>query len=177
MRPRSGASSSVSRPEIRRAGPDDAAAIARVHAESWRQAYSGIVPAELIAARNEDVRAGQWREMLGLPSAWTTLVAEVEGRLVAVSSFQGPAERDPPEEAELRIFYVHPRTWRTGVGRALMTATVDAIRAEGCDRAVLWVMCANAPARRFYEALGWQPDGHRDTWVGVPTLRYQLPLT
>ena len=34
---------------IREASPTDAAAIARVHVDSWRTTYAGIVPADYLA--------------------------------------------------------------------------------------------------------------------------------
>jgi GNAT superfamily N-acetyltransferase len=155
---------------------EDADAIARVHVASWGAAYAEIVPPELIAARTLDVRRREWREMLADSDAWATLVAELGGEVAGVSTFEAPGHREPPEEAEVRIFYVHPAYWRRGVGRALMAATLDALRADGVTRAVLWVMTENALGRAFYEALGWFPDGREGDWEGVPTVRYAKPL-
>ncbi|MCZ0982010.1 GNAT family N-acetyltransferase [Streptomyces diastatochromogenes] len=47
----------------------------------------------------------------------------------------------------------------TGVGRALMAASVEALVAAGFRAAALWVFAGNARGRRFYEAAGWRPDG------------------
>ena len=166
----------MSPPEIRRAVVDDAPGIARVHVDSWAEAYAGIVPAEVTAARSHEVRLGQWRETLA-SEEWLTLVAECGREIVGVSSFEAPAEWDRSAgEAEIRIFYVHPSRWRSGIGRALMASTLAALRELSCRSAVLWVMRDNAPARRFYEALGWTPDGSVGEWAGVPTVRYGLPL-
>ena len=49
---------------IRRAVAADAVAIARVHVESWRSTYAGIVPEEILASLNLDDRAEMWERML-----------------------------------------------------------------------------------------------------------------
>jgi GNAT superfamily N-acetyltransferase len=167
----------VSRPSVRRATAADAEAIAGVHVRAWREGYRGIVAEELTAARSIEYRVEQWRPYLSSDAnARMTLVAEVAGEIAGVACFEMPPERESFEAAEVRIFYVDPAHWRSGVGRALMAATLDALREEGRADAVLWVMTANERARRFYEALGWEADGGAGEWAGVSTVRYRRSL-
>ena len=63
--------------------------------------------------------------------------------------------------AEVYAVYVRSDLLRRGVGRALLERAVDHLRADGAADLVLWVFERNAPARAFYEALGWRPDGAR----------------
>ena len=52
--------------QIRRARPDDAAAIARVHVESWRSTYAGLLPERLLLKlSNAQHEARWWRHVLG----------------------------------------------------------------------------------------------------------------
>ena len=44
---------------------DDAAAIAAVHVETWRTAYAGILPPEVIDARSYEQREQQARSTIG----------------------------------------------------------------------------------------------------------------
>jgi GNAT superfamily N-acetyltransferase len=60
---------------------------------------------------------------------------------------------------ELWAINLEPEAWGRGIGRPLLSGAVDAIRARGCTEAVLWVLEANARARRFYEREGWTADG------------------
>ena len=72
----------------------------------------------------------------------------------------GPARHD--DEAglgELYAIYVDPAAQGRGIGRALMDAAVRGLATRGFREAVLWVFEANAPARGFYERMGWTPDG------------------
>ena len=43
-----------------------------------------------------------------------------------------------------------------GIGRALATRALDALRADGIDKCHLMVVTENAAARAFWTALGWQ---------------------
>ncbi len=47
---------------IREATPDDIPGIARVHVDTWRTAYLGIVPAEHLAGLSYERSEARWRE-------------------------------------------------------------------------------------------------------------------
>ena len=49
-----------------------------------------------------------------------------------------------------------------------MVDALDAMRAQGWRRAVLWVLRDNAHARAFYERGGWTPTGaEREEHIGT----------
>jgi GNAT superfamily N-acetyltransferase len=80
---------------------------------------------------------------------------------------------------EVYALYVTPDWWSTGTGRSLMSRAVAALTDAGYARAVLWVLEANARARRFYERAGWAPDGASnvlDGLGGVVEVRYARSL-
>jgi ribosomal protein S18 acetylase RimI-like enzyme len=51
---------------------------------------------------------------------------------------------------------------RLGIGRALMAAAAADLLASGHLSAMLWVLEANAPARRFYASLGGREVARRE---------------
>lgn len=55
-------------------------------------------------------------------------------------------------------FHVAPAFHRQGIGRALMAAVEEHARAEGMRRLALETQTSNAPAIRFYRALGFTLD-------------------
>ena len=59
----------------------------------------------------------------------------------------------------LNGMYVRPEAWGTGVAAELHDRAVEALRANGVERARLWVLEHNDRARRFYERRGWAADG------------------
>jgi hypothetical protein len=66
-------------------GPDRAGDNARVHVASWREAYAGIVPDELIVSVDMADRTTRWR---GYPaqSGNATFLAEAAGKGLSVIS-------------------------------------------------------------------------------------------
>lgn len=169
-------------PVIREATVADAAAIARVHVASWAVAYRGLVSRAIQTSTTVALRTVQWRPILSGEAAYpgsVNLVALVDGE-VAGFACHGPSRADlwpPPSAAgELYALYADPSAWGRGVGRALMDASVAGLRDAGHVDALLWVLRGNARARRFYERMGWVPDGglrdQESERLPVPAVRY-----
>ena len=152
---------------IRPATPRDAPAMASVHARSWRETYSGLLPDAVIAdvVGWQPARIQRWQSALSGPSPRSrAFVGEVAAQ-VAGFVFWGPTH-DPgpnPNIAEIYAIYVDPDAIGIGLGRSLLSAAVNEMAAAGNSAAVLWVLDSNDRARRFYEAAGWQPDGEVKT--------------
>ena len=164
---------------IRPSVPEDAAAVERLRVAGWQTAYRGILPDDYLDSLPVDV-GRQRRHMAALQAGITDSVATDGGAIVGWASC-GPG-RDPdrpgPRHGEIMACYVHPGTWRRGVGRLLMVHAIEMLTAAGRDDITLWVLEDNDQARRFYEALGFKPDGTRkirDYGAPVATVRYRRP--
>lgn len=163
---------------VRPAGAADADAIGRIQVETWRAAYTGLMPEEAIAAFDVESRQELWREWFREP--WprsVVLVAERDGDVVGFVN-TGPC-RDEEGVGELYAIYVLPAAWGAGAGRALITRAEESMRSSGFGDALLWVMDGNERAIRFYETAGWQQDGRKiDVFQGatVTVLRYRKRL-
>ena len=69
---------------VRRAVLNDAEDIGRIHVESWRAAYAGLVPDSLLAGLSIETAVGRWSNRLSSPSPdRRILVAEVDRVVVA----------------------------------------------------------------------------------------------
>ena len=80
-------------PEIRKARPDEAAAIAAFHVRDWRETYAGIAPAEARARRDEAQRLPLWRAALAAPeTGQAKVLAWKAGVNVGLVRF-GPSSR------------------------------------------------------------------------------------
>ena len=154
--------------EVRRAGPDDAAAIAGVHVRTWQVAYRGLMPPEVLDGLSVEQREEMWRQVLTGKEDPTVYVA-LEGRAVVGFCAVAAPSRDADAEdgvAEIGAIYVDPDVWRTGVGRALMDLALADLRADGWRWVTLWVLAENQPARDFHARFGFTPDGAEMTHEG-----------
>lgn len=79
---------------------------------------------------------------------------------------------------ELHALHVLPSMWGHGIGSALHDGALAVLAGAGYDTAWLWVIGANARARRMYERRGWTARAEiAQDYKGVQELRYsrQLP--
>jgi len=136
----------------------DAAAVARIHVETWRSAYRGIIPAAHLDALSIERRTEGWEKNLRQNHS-DLLVAEQAGVVRGWISF-GPCRDDGEiEQAEIYAIYIDPAVKRTGLGRALLLAAEEQLVTTVPEfaRISLWVLARNDSARRFYERLGYGP--------------------
>jgi ribosomal protein S18 acetylase RimI-like enzyme len=167
---------------VRRAVLPDAPAIAAVHVATWQDAYAGLLPDNFLAGLVAEEWAQRWRERLSAPVPGIfTLVFESGGRVRGFAS--GGPDRHGHTGGEVFAIYVDPGCQGLGAGRRLMSAAVRLLAEAGFAEARLWVLAGNQPARGFYEAQGWRPDGvekewtyDRDTGRSLPEVRYVRSL-
>ena len=152
---------------IRRATPDDAAALAHVHETTWRETYSGLMSEQMLDALTADARTEAWRRILAGATDYlaTTYVADRSGALVAFGSCG--EQRDPTFAAvgykgEFTAVYVLATDQRRGLGTRLMRAMMDDLSARRLTGYTLWVPRNNIPARSLYEQLGGTLIGQRE---------------
>jgi ribosomal protein S18 acetylase RimI-like enzyme len=173
---------------IRAAVAEDAPAIAAVRAQSWRAAYEGVIPADILAASTSQESVTRQSERIR--DRWTgMIIAEAAGAPIGYASFgreraggqlgSAPGPDQDPARAELYAIYVVPQCWSTGAGRALMDTVLQRARAAGYASISLWVLKDNPRARRFYERAGFRVTGDSEVLAdlgGVTEVRYERPL-
>ena len=145
---------------MRPVAPADVERLIDVHIASWRSAYRGQLPDEVLdnLDSTRPRRRSLWESFLADKSQ-PAYIAERDGEILGFVHV-GPA-RPPVDRSigELYAIYVHPKAWDRGVGRALFVRAEAALRELGYADAVLWVLETNRRAREFYEAAGWSADG------------------
>lgn len=141
---------------VRAATLEDAAAIARVHIETWRTAYRGLVPDDVLAGLSYERRLQRWTEILSRPAdgRFGTFVAAADDRVVGFASGGPERDGDPLYQGELYAIYVLEVYERRGLGRLLTHAVAAMLVEAGFASMLVWVLADNIGARRFYETLG-----------------------
>ncbi|MEU7528373.1 GNAT family N-acetyltransferase [Saccharothrix sp. NPDC042600] len=117
------------------------------------------MPDEFLRGLSVVERRRAWEGVLvaGVASVFVVLVGgEVAGFAVVGASRDDDAGAGT---GELHAINLDPAHWHSGLGRPLLEHAVGALRGLGYRDATLWVLAANARARRFYERAGWRPDG------------------
>jgi len=139
-------------PDVRRGVPEDAERLTDLHLDVWDEAYGGLVPEAILAARRTQraERVEAWRGHLAAGRTW---VADEGDRLLGFAS-AGPARAEnAPTPFELWALYVRRSSYGDGLGQRLFDAAV------GDRAAYLWVFRGNDRAVAFYEKQGFRFDG------------------
>lgn len=141
---------------LRRATPRDAEALAHLHLDVWEDAYTGLMPQQVLDDRRASVteRVTTWRTIL--ESHDRTLLADGPDGLIGFASAGPGRDNDVDTDLELMALYVRAGWWDTGVGYALFEEAV------GDRAAYLWVLAGNDRSIRFYERQGFGLDGTED---------------
>jgi GNAT superfamily N-acetyltransferase len=152
---------------VRVAGVDDAAAVARIQVESWRERYDGLLPIELIDAMDIDDFTERWRASLHRPGdARNRVLVALDGDAVRGFAVTGPAtdpDADSIADGEIAELTVEAAHRRQGHGSRLLQAAAETLRSDRFTRGTVWVASADDTARRFVTEAGWAPDGaHRE---------------
>lgn len=146
---------------LRRARKSDAESIARVHVQTWQEAFREELPAPFLASLSVEARERYWANQLGVLAAdrcpW---LADAAGEVVGFAHVGPSRDNDAVSSTgEVYAVYVLPDCWDRGVGRNLLKHGERDLLAHGYDEATLWVLDSSQRARHFYEAAGWHADG------------------
>lgn len=140
---------------LRAATPADAKAVARIHVESWRTTYPGMIPDRYLAGMRVDDYAERWRRTLVDPAHRSLVfIAEEAGLPVGFASGGRDRDAERREVGELYAIYLLRSAQGRGHGRRLLLAVAEALAERGLTTMVVWVLRDNARARAFYERMG-----------------------
>jgi len=151
--------------KIRKATARDANAIARVHVDTWRDTYAGIIPDRILVGMSRRQNGTRWSIDLGkLGKGQTIMVAEDSHAGVVGFGGCGRARYgNLPYDGEVYTLYVLTDYRGQGTGKKLLGELFGALLERGSRSALIWVLADN-PARFFYQAMG-------GTYVAVRTER------
>lgn len=170
---------------VRQATIDDAPRIAEIHVRTWQIAYRGIVFDSILDAMDVSKREQVWRENLAKQHELGRMnfVVENESDVAGWVSIGPNRDTDVDIGAVFELYglYLHPDHWDKGYGYRLIAHALDWVRAQRKWKEItLWVIEPNARARRFYERVGYRPDGATKNWGSqgcvIPELRYRMTL-
>lgn len=131
--------------KIRPATIPDLEAIAALHIESCKNAYSHIFPAEFLEQRLPEHLRRHWNAA-EISSEDSVLIAEDDGPIGFIAVWCRPAPF-------IDNLHVSPSSRSKKVGTTLMAAMAEQLIRRGHKTAYLWVFQSNSSAVRFYERL------------------------
>ncbi len=142
----------------RKAAAEDAPAVARVHVESWRKSFAGIVPQEFLDNLTVEKREPAFRQRFD-ETDYKMFVAETaQSGIVGFADFGEARESGFGFEAELYAIYLLPEFQGKGIGENLFRLCQKEMIADGFDSMYLMALSVS-PYKSFYEEMGGQIVG------------------
>lgn len=137
---------------IRKANISDASGIAKVHVDSWRTTYKGIIPQSFLDGLSYEQRTKLWENNISdKPSM--IFVAENEGEIIG---FVTGGTRNTNEEAgasDLTSIYLLEEWQGKSVGKKLLNQIMIDFLEQGYQKIYVDVLAANK-TRQFYQYYG-----------------------
>jgi ribosomal protein S18 acetylase RimI-like enzyme len=147
--------------------------MAQATVDTWLSAHRGQIPEGQWQRRRDEwtyaVSERGWRELLqeidaGIDAESCVYVAvTAQGEVVGLAMGCPAGLRLLENAADVSALYVRPAYQRQGVGRRLVRAVAAHQADLGRSALTISVLETNAPARRFYEALGGRVVGAHET--------------
>lgn len=157
---------------IRQAVPDDAVGVAKVHVDSWKTTYSGIVNGDFLAGLSYEKSEERWRNRLAnSPVEYAMFVAvDDEGQVVGFADGGRERSGDSSHDGELYAIYLLRKHQRKGIGKLLFHHIASHLASKHFHTMLIWVLNEN-PSRYFYESMGGQLIREQTIQIGEQQLR------
>lgn len=139
---------------VRNARPADAGEIAQVFRDSWRLAYTGILPALYLEREIMRRDAIWWRRAI---AAERNLLVALHGETIAGYATCGRARGGGRDVGEIYELYLMPVYQGLGIGEHLFEACRATLDDLDLARLIVWALEGNDRARAFYIRCGGRP--------------------
>ncbi|GMA63086.1 GNAT family N-acetyltransferase [Alicyclobacillus fastidiosus] len=157
---------------IRKAVLEDAMGVAKVHVDSWRTTYSGIVNDEFLASLSYEKCEERLRNRIAKNSnEYAMFVAEdEEGQIIGFADGGRERSGDSTYDGELYAIYLLKEHQRKGVGKLLFRHVVSHLASSHFHTMLIWVLNDN-PSRYFYESMGGRLVREQSIQIGEQQLQ------
>lgn len=141
--------------DIKKADTTRVCEISKVINETWRDCYKGWISAEDLQ-HYTDMSYRERSTLEGMSNWREYYVMSCDKEIVAICGVEQSRERDLRDGyCTILQLYVLPEYQKIGLGKKLLSHTLREMRKKGYKNALLWTQVINAPARRFYEKIGF----------------------
>ena len=159
---------------IRKANNSDLDGIIKVHVETWKTAYKGVVPDKYIEGFITRTQDQRWQNQLkNMIKENIFFIAENnESEIVGFAIGGLERGKNLNYEGELMGIYILKEYQRRGLGKSLTKKIVEELIEMKINTMLLWVL-ENNPYRVFYDTLGGKVvDKKEDENLKLPVVAY-----
>lgn len=164
--------------KIRYADICDAKVLGKIHSRSWKVAYKGIVPNEIL--ENITIEKRQKYFEKALTKGWEEdAIVFIDNEAVGFICIGKCRDTDKTDTCgEIWGIYLLPEHWNMGIGSELINWGLNELGKRNYSEVTLWVLEENINARKFYEKNGFKHDGTvKEISIGKKMNEYRYEKT
>lgn len=139
--------------KIRKAAMEDAAGIAKVHVDSWRTTYKGIIPDDFLSKLSYEQRTKLWDRIIPEEGNYVVVAEASEGRIIGFASGSKRDTNTVPNSSDLTSIYLLEEYQGQGIGKQILKHIFLHFKSLGYQKIFVDVLADNK-TRHFYEYYG-----------------------
>ncbi|MGN7409411.1 N-acetyltransferase family protein [Sporosarcina sp. SAFN-010] len=139
--------------QIRTANLDDAQGIAKVHVDSWRTTYKGIIPDDFLNNLSYEQRTQLWKKNIEREDDYVFIAENSEGEIIGFADAWKREDNLTEKSGDLTSIYLLEKYQGNGIGKKLLKELFNHFKQMGYEKVLVEVLEENK-TRFFYEYYG-----------------------
>lgn len=159
---------------IREATLSDAYGIAKVHVDTWKSTYKGMVSDKFLNELSYEDRETRWKDVINdleIENKYIYVAVDAEDEIIGYAMCGIERESKDPSIGEIYGIYILEEHQNKGIGRLLLNEASNKLSQLNFNTIIIWVLLENYQARRFYELMGGRPVKEQDIVIAGDTLK------
>jgi len=140
---------------IRKANSQDAQDIGKVHVDSWRTTYKGILPDDFLNNLSYEQRTELWKKNISDATNYVLVAENKQNEIIGFATGGTRKTNSVPNATDLTSIYLLEEYQGMGIGKQLLKEIFAYFKLKGYEKVFVEVLAENK-TRNFYEYYGAQ---------------------
>lgn len=141
--------------KIRKANIQDAQSIGKVHVDSWRTTYKGILPDDFLNRLSYEQRTELWKNNISDATNYVLVAENKQGEIIGFATSGTRKRNSVVNSTDLTSIYLLEEYHGQGIGKRLLKEIFTYFNQKGYEKVFVEVLAENK-SRYFYEYYGAQ---------------------
>lgn len=154
---------------IRKANSQDAQGIGKVHVDSWKTTYKGILPDDFLNNLSYEQRTELWKKNISDATNYVLVAENEQNEIIGFATGGTRKTNSVPNATDLTSIYLLEEYQGIGIGKQLLKEIFAYFKLKGYEKVFVEVLAENK-TRNFYEYYGAQYVENTEIKIGGKVL-------